>query len=92
MFEYFDVFGKEVKHTYKLFVIDASLNTNGYDLRAAKEVTLTPAYKKVEGETYQTVTLTGSGLTKDIDYNYWLFDITYQEDGKPAVYIDYGTF
>ena len=90
---YVDDFGKEVKHTYKLFVIDASLNTNGFDLRAAKEVTLTPTYEAVENESYSKVTLKASGLSDKVTtYNYWLFDVTEQEDGEPAVSILDGTF
>lgn len=90
---YVDDFGKEVKRTYKLFVIDASLNTNGFDLRAAKEVTLTPTYEAVENESYSKVTLKASGLSDKVTtYNYWLFDVTEQEDGEPAVSILDGTF
>lgn len=90
---YLDDFGKEVKHTYKLFVIDASLNTNGFDRDAAKEVTLTPTYEAVADQSYQKVTLTASGLSDKVTtYNYWLFDVTKQEEGLPATAYRSGSF
>lgn len=81
---YLDHFGNEEVHTYKLFVIDASLNTNDFDKNAAKEVTLSPTYEAVEGKSYRKVTLTASGLNDKVTYKFWLFDVTNQEDGLPA--------
>ena len=89
-----DFFGKEVVHTYKLFVIDASLNTGilNEDLRAAKEVPLSATYEAVEDQSYRKVTLTASGLNDKVTYKYWLFDVTKQEEGLPASAYRSGTF